>query len=331
MRAFALHEPATVEEAVATLRRLGRGARPLGGGTDLLPLLRGAVAGDGMPCPTDLVDLSSVRELCGIRVEGGAATIGAGTTLIDAIESPELRRDWPLLGQALSGVASPEVRAMATLGGNVNQRPRCWFFRGREFDCLKKGGDVCYAVEGHNRYHAIVGGHLCFIIHPSDAGTALLALDAQARIVSADGERWVPFCEYFVGPRQNLLHETVLRADELLADVVLPPPPAGARTAWRKLTDKGQDNWDFTLLSVAVRVVADGGVWRDGRIVLGGVAPVPYRAHVIEEALAGKDVRRAAREAAARIRTVARPMRDNAYKIPLVEHLVERTLLDAVA
>jgi xanthine dehydrogenase YagS FAD-binding subunit len=330
MRAFALHQPETLDEALTLLHRFGRTGRPLGGGTDLIPILRGAVAGAGMPAPTRLVDVSRVSGMSGIRINAQGAVIGAGTTLVEIIESAELRHGWPLLVDALAGVASPEIRAIATLGGNLNQRPRCWFFRGREFDCLKKGGDVCFAVDGYNRYHAIVGGHLCFIVHPSDAATALLALDARARLACVDGERWVPIAEYFVGPRENLLAETVLRDDELMVEVVIPPMPTGARSAWRKMTDKGQDNWDFTLLSVAAVVVADHGVWRGGRIILGGVAPVPYRARMLEETLAGKEVRAAVTEAMERFRTVLRPMRDNAYKIPLLEALIETTLADAL-
>lgn len=331
MKAFQLHEPKTLHDALSTLSRLGPGARPLAGGTDLIPIMRGGVAGLGMPAPTDLIDLSTVTELSRIQATADGLAIGAGTTLAEIIESPAVRRGWPLLGAALAGVSSPEVRAVATLGGNINQRPRCWFFRGREFDCLKKGGDVCFAVEGHSRYHAIIGGHLCFIIHPSDAATALLALDARARIASIEGERWVSFSEYFVGPRENLLGETVLRADELLIEVVVPPSPEGARTVWRKMTDKGRDMWDFTLVSVAAVVVAVEGVWRQGRIVLGGVAPVPYRAEIVEEALAGRDIRQVVSEATDRLKTVARPMRDNAYKVPLIQTLVESALLEAIA
>ncbi len=330
MKSFALHEPKTLDEALVLLQQLGPTARPLAGGTDLLALMRGAVAGHGMPYPTDLVDLSTVAGMSGIHVSADGVAIRAGTTLAEIAESPALREGWPLLVDAVGGIASAEVRATATLGGNINQRPRCWFFRGREFDCLKKGGDVCFAVEGHNRYHAIIGGHLCFIIHPSDTATALVALDARARIASVEGERWVPFGDYFVSPRQNLLSETVLREGEVLVEVVVPPVPAGARTVWRKLTDKGRDTWDFTLLSVAAVVVAVDGIWEDGRIVLGGVAPTPYRARVVEEALAGKDVRRALAEATERLRSVARPMRDNAYKVPLVQTVIETALLDAL-
>lgn len=327
MRAFALHEPATLDEALALLARLGPSARALGGGTDLLPLMRGNVAGAGMPEPTDLVDLSTVARLARLEAGPEGLVIGAGTTLVEIMESAEVRRGWPLLAAALGGVASSEVRALATLGGNLNQRPRCVFFRGREFDCLKKGGDVCFAVEGHNRYHAILGGHLCFIVHPSDAATALLALGARARIASAAGHRWVPLDEYYVGPRQNLLAETVLEPGELLVEVVVPPRPAALRAAWRKMTDKGRDTWDFTLVAVAVAARVVEGVWEDGRIVLGGVAPVPYRARVVEEALAGRDVRGAAARAAATLATLARPMRHNGYKVALAQTLLEDTLL----
>lgn len=330
MRTFALHEPATLDEALALLGRLGPSARPLAGGTDLLPIMRGNVAGTGMPEPTDLVDLSTV-DLARITTGPEGLVIGAGTTLVEIMESPAVRRSWPLLAAALAGVASPEVRALATLGGNLNQRPRCSFFRGREFDCLKKGGDVCFAVEGHNRYHAIIGGHLCFIVHPSDAAPALLALGARARIASAGGQRWVPLDDYYVGPRENLLAETVLTPGELLVEVMVPPVPAGTRTAWRKLTDKGRDTWDFALLSVAIAARTADGVWQDGRIVLGGVAPVPYRALVVEEALAGRDLRATAAEAAGRLAAVARPMRHNGYKVPLGQALLEETLLAVAA
>ncbi len=225
-------------------------------------------------------------------------------------------------------VASPLIRNFGTLGGNLNQRPRCWFFRGENFNCYKKGGDFCYAVTGDNRYHAIIGGELCYIVHPSDTATALLALNAQAKIVGPSGERMVPFDSYFTGPREDVLRENVLKPNEILAEVSIPTPAAGTKMAWNKIKDR--QVYDFALSSVAVAFQVENGVWKDGRVVLGGVSPVPYRAKVVEDALKGKDIKATIKQAAAAIKTVARPMSLNAYKVDLVQSLIERTVLEAL-
>jgi xanthine dehydrogenase YagS FAD-binding subunit len=331
MRAFQLHQPTTTEEAVEALASLGPDARPLAGGTDLVAgVMRDQIVGKGMPYPRHLVDLSRIPTLRGIATETHGLRIGAATPLMEIAESSDARQHWPLLAEAAESVASPEIRVVGTLGGNIHQRPRCWFFRNKDFDCVKKGGDICFAVKGDNRYNAILGGNLCYIVHPSDLATALLALGAYARVVSRDGERLIPFDDYFVAPQDDLLRESVLRPDEILADVLVPHPAPRVGQAWEKLNEKGGPTWDFALVSVAAVVDAEDGVWRDGRIVLGGVAPVPYRATVIEEALAGEDVRSTVADAARTIRDVARPMSDNAYKLELVEYLVERVVVAAV-
>jgi xanthine dehydrogenase YagS FAD-binding subunit len=234
-----------------------------------------------------------------------------------------------LLSDAAKTIASPLIRNFGTLGGNINQRPRCWFFRGEDFNCYKKGGDFCYSVTGDNTYHAIIGGELCYIVHPSDTATALLALNASARITGPSGDRVVPFDQYFHGPREDVLTENVLKPNEVMTHVVVPTPAAGTRMAWTKLKDR--QVYDFAVVSVAVAFTVDGaGKWSDGRIVLGGVSPVPYRAAVVETALKGQDVRTAAKSAAAQIRTVARPMSLNAYKVDVAQNLIERTLLQAL-
>jgi xanthine dehydrogenase YagS FAD-binding subunit len=240
----------------------------------------------------------------------------------------DLQTQFPLLTQSALSVASPLIRNFGTLGGNINQRPRCWFFRGEGFNCYKKGGDFCFAVTGDNRYHAIVGGELCYIVHPSDTATALLALNASARVTGSGGERTIAFDEYFIGPREDVLRENVLKADEIMLDVSIPAPAAGTKMGWTKIKDR--QVYDFAMASVAVSFVADGGVWRDGRVVLGGVAPVPYRAKVVEDALKGKDIKQNVKAAAAQVRTVARPMSLNAYKIDLVQGILERTILQAL-
>lgn len=332
MRAFQLHEPHTLAEAAELLAAHGTRARPLGGGTDLVAgIMRDQVIGKGLPYPAHLVDVTRVPEMVGIQVGDQGAVIGAATTLFDIAESSAVRRAWPLLAEAAARVASPEIRALGTLGGNLHQRPRCWFFRNKDFDCIKKGGDICFAVNGDNRYNAILGGHLCFIVHPSDLATALVALGASARVIRGESERRISFDDYFIGPDQDLLRETVLGPDELLVEVVVPPPAPHTYQAWERVNEKGAPTWDFALASVAVVMQVVNGVWQGGRLVLGGVAPVPFRARAMEDAFTGNDIRQALPRAIAEFRKLARPMGHNAYKVNLMEYLIERVVLAALA
>ena len=329
MKSFELYEPTTIEEAVGILTKLGPKAKVLAGGSDLVTgIMKDWVQGTGMPLPDALVDLGTIPALRGIKVDQKGATIGAFATLTEIVESGDLKRSFSLLTQAAHSVASTLIRNYGTLGGNINQRPRCWFFRGKDFDCLKKGGDTCFSVTGDNRYHAIIGGEGCYIVHPSDTATSLLALNAQAKIAGPDGERMIPFDDYFIGPGEDILRENVLQPDELLVEVFIPTPSAGTRQAWTKL--KNRQVYDFAVVSVAAAFTAKDDVWEDGRIVLGGVAPVPYRAAVIENRLKGKNIRDRVRQAAAGIRTVVRPMSMNAYKVDVTQKLLERTILEAL-
>ena len=312
------------------LDRLGGAGKVLAGGSDIVGgIMKDWVTGKGMPLPSALVDITTIPELSGIKPAATGITIGAATTLTDIVESADVQKSIPLLSEAAKTIASPLIRNFGTLGGNINQRPRCWFFRGEDFNCYKKGGDFCYSVTGDNTYHAIIGGELCYIVHPSDTSTALLALNATARITGPSGTRDVAFDTYFHGPREDVLTENILKPNELLTEVTVPTPAAGTKMAWTKLKDR--QVYDFAVVSVAAAFTVDAaGKWSDGRIVLGGVAPVPYRAAVVESALKGQDVRAAARQAAAQIRTVARPMSLNAYKVDIAQNLIERTLLQAL-
>ena len=330
MKGFELYEPTTVGEAVDTLSRLGSGAKVLAGGSDLVSgVMKDWVEGDGMPLPDALVDVTTIPELRGIRTDDAGVTIGANTTLTEIVESEVLSERFSLLTESAHSVASSLIRNFATLGGNINQRPRCWFFRGKDFDCLKKGGDFCFSVGGDNRYHAIIGSDQCYIVHPSDTATALLALNAEARIAGPDGERMVSFDDYFVSPSENILRENILEDNELMVEVFIPTPAPGTRQSWLKL--KNRQVYEFAVVSVAAAFTEDNETWTGGRIVLGGVAPVPYRATVIEDQLEGRNVRTSARQAAALIRTVARPMSQNAYKVDVAQTMVERTLLAGLA
>ncbi|MEP7200439.1 MAG: xanthine dehydrogenase family protein subunit M [Chloroflexota bacterium] len=330
MKSFELYDASTVQEAVGLLKKFGPTAKIVAGGSDLVTgVMKDWVRGKGMPYPEKLIDVTAIPEMVGIKVSGNSATIGAATTLTSIEESPDIKKTWAVLADSANSVASPLIRNFGTLGGNLNQRPRCWFFRGENFDCYKKGGDFCFAVTGDNRYHAIIGGELCYIVHPSDTATALLALNASTTVANSTGTRTVAFDEYFKGPRTDVLRENILKSDELMVNVTIPALAPNTKTAWFKLKDR--QVYDFALVSVAVVMTGQNGVWEDGRIVLGGVSPVPYRATVVEEALKGKNVKDAIKDAAQRIRTVARPMSANAYKVDIAVGLVERTIMGMVA
>src|SRR5713101_4148998 len=330
MRGFELYDATTVKEAVDLLGKYsGRTVKVVGGGSDIVGgVMKDWVQGKGMPLPEVLIDITTIKDIVGIKSDGGGTTIGAATTLSDVINDKDLASKVPVLTNAALSVASPLIRNFGTLGGNINQRPRCWFFRGEDFNCYKKGGDFCYAVTGDNRYHAIIGGELCYIVHPSDTATALLALNASAKVDGVNGGKTVLFDEYFTGPRVDVLRENILKPGEFMTHVTIPAPASGTKFGWSKLKDR--QVYDFALTSVAISFTLDGPNWKDGRVVLGGVSPVPYRAKVVEDALKGKDVKATAKAAAAQIRTVARPMSLNAYKVDVAAGLIERTLLDAM-
>lgn len=330
MRTFELYEARSVKDVVTLLDKFGPTAKILGGGTDLVTgIMKDWVQGKGMPYPEKLIDVTTIKEMVGVRATSSSVTIGASTLLTDILENEEVRSGWPLLWEAIDTVASTMTRNMATLGGNINQRPRCWFFRGENFPCYKKGGDFCFAVTGDNRPHAIIGGELCYIVHPSDSATALLALNAKARIAGPTGERTVPFDSYFIGPREDVLRENILKHNEVLVDVEIPRLAANTKTAWSKLKDRL--TYDFAVVSVAAVVTQENGVWKDGRIVLGGVAPVPWRAKVVEDALAGKNIKDNLKDAASRIRTVARPLSSNAYKVDIAVELTQRVVANTLS
>jgi xanthine dehydrogenase YagS FAD-binding subunit len=330
MKQFDLYEPASVSEAAGLLDQFGAVAKLVAGGSDLLGgVMKDWVQGKGMPLPSQIIDLTTIPNLNGITTSSDGIHIGAITTLTDVINSSDVQNTIPLLSQAAVTVASPLIRNFGTLGGNINQRPRCWFFRGENFNCYKKGGDFCYSVTGDNRYHAIIGGELCYIVHPSDTSTALLALNASAKLSGSGGDRTVPFDQYFHGPREDVLTENVLKPNEIMTEIVVPTPAAGSKMAWNKIKDRLV--YDFAVVSAAAVFTVDGsGNWVDGRITLGGVSPVPYRAQVVEDALKGKNIQNTIDQAAAQIRTVSRPMSLNAYKIDLAQGLISRTVLQAL-
>jgi len=314
---FALMRAGSISEAV---RQTKSGGVIHAGGTDLLGCLR-----DGVFSADKIVSIQGLKELRGIQpTSDGGLRIGALTTLTEIATHPVIARRYTALAQAAAAAASPQLRNQGTIGGNICQRPRCWYFRG-DFRCLRKGGETCFAVDGENEFHCIFGGSQCYIVHPSDTAPALVALEARARIVGPGGRRVVPLESFFILPRQNVTKENLLEPGDIVSDLILPPPD-GIRSSYRKVRARG--SWDFALAGVALALkVADHRVEK-ARIVLSGVAPAPWRAAAAEEVLLEKplDAETISRVAAACVNG-AEPLSQNAYKIDLVKGIVEESLL----
>lgn len=314
MCAFAYARPETLADAAALAAQPG--ARIHAGGTDLLGCLR-----DQVFSAEAVVSLSGLAELRGIRpTRDGGLRLGALVTVADLAADAAVRQRYAALAEAASQVASPQLRNQGTLGGNLCQKPRCWYYRG-DFACLRKGGELCYAVEGENQGHALFGGEMCFFVHPSDLAPALVALGASVRVNGPAGLRALPLDEFFVPPGIDPLRETVLEPGEILTEVILPAPARGLRSSYRKV--RARAVWDFALAGVALALRFDAGIVREARVVLSGVAPIPWRHRDVEAALVGTRLDAAAIAAAAAAATRgAEPMTQNAYKVELLRGLV---------
>jgi xanthine dehydrogenase YagS FAD-binding subunit len=238
-----------------------------------------------------------------------------------------VRKMYPALADAAAEVGTPQIRNAGTVGGNLNQRPRCWYFRNEEFHCLKKGGSRCFAVDGENQYHAIFGDGPCHIVHPSSLAVPAIALDAKFRIVGPAGEREVAAAEYYQMPDRNLFGETVLAPNELLTHVTL-PAPGTARNATYEVRFKQSHDWPLAFASVVLAM--NGQTVRSARVVMGAVAPVPWRSEAAERALAGKRVSdQVAIQAADAALAAAKPMSGNAYKVQIARTAVKRAIMKA--
>ncbi len=318
---FSYVRAGTLAEAIAHLR--GADVRLHAGGTDLQGCLR-----DGVFGAAKVVSIAALDELRGIRpAPGGGLRIGALTTVAEVAADQQVAKFYRALAMAAGEVASPQLRNAGTIGGNICQKPRCWYYRG-EFHCLRKGGDVCYSVSGDNRYHCIFGGSGCYIVHPSDTAPALVAFDATVRIAGPAGEREVKVAAFHVPPATDPRRETVLEPGEIVTEIVLPPAPRGVRSSYRKV--RARRAWDFAMAGVALAVQLDGDRVGRASVVLSGVAPVPWRSEAAEKALAGKRLDAATIAAAAEAAVAgAEPMEHNAYKVAMVRGLVQEEL-DAI-
>jgi xanthine dehydrogenase YagS FAD-binding subunit len=310
--------------SVAQARELAaekKGSVLKAGGIDVLDHLK-----EHLIEPPRVVDLKSIPGLSGITVEGdGSLKIGPLTTLSQVASHAAVLKTHRALAEACAEAASPQIRNVATIGGNVLQRPRCWYYRLESYKCLKKGGNVCYAWTGENRYHVIFGGGPSYAPHPSNAAVALVAFGASFTLEGAKGKRVVPAPDFFTSPAKDPERENQLADDEILTEIRV-PTAAGAKSTYTQIRERAAFDWP--LVSVAAVLKNEGGAVKDPRIVLGAVAPIPWRVPRAEAAVAGKPLNEETVSAAARAAIGgAQPLSDNGYKVSLVQTLVRRTLL----
>jgi xanthine dehydrogenase YagS FAD-binding subunit len=270
------------------------------------------------------VNLKAIHGLNKIRLEK-KLSIGALVRLSEMEHRPAILKRFPILQQAVSLAATPQLRNMATVAGNLCQHPRCWYYRSPLFHCWLKGGQRCFAVRGENKYHAILGGEICHAVHPSDLAPALMALDAKVRVAGPKGKREILLGEIYQNPRRNRRQMTVLKRNELITEVILPVPSRKSRGIFLKAMERKA--WSFALVSLAAFVSLDGNRIEKARLVLGGVAPIPWRAKEAEAILAGQrlseEVIKAAGEAGV---AGAKSLKDNGYKIQLAKGLIQKAL-----
>jgi xanthine dehydrogenase YagS FAD-binding subunit len=297
----------------------GDGARIHAGGTDLLGCMRDNIFG-----VKSVVSISDLNDLKGIRRTAEGLRIGALVTLTEIAESPDINKFYPALAQGAASVASPQLRNQGTLSGNLCQKPRCWYYRG-EFHCLRKGGDRCFAVEGENHYHCILGGQGCYIVHPSDTAPALIAYGAVIHIEGLKGKRSIPIESFFVLPAQDVTRETVVEPGEIVTEILLQPPAQDLKSSYRKV--RARRSWDFAVAGVALALQLKGDIVSSARIVLSGAAPVPWRSKEAKDFITGKILNTAnARKTGAAAVSGAQPLEHNGYKIPLFEGIIEEAL-----
>jgi xanthine dehydrogenase YagS FAD-binding subunit len=295
------------------------GARLHAGGTDLLGCLR-----DGVFTARKLVSIQAIEELRGVRETPEGLRIGALATIREVAESPVIGKFYPGLCRAAAEVGSPQLRNQGTIGGNLCQKPRCWYYRG-EFHCLRKGGDLCFAVGGENSFHAILGGDRCYYVHPSDTAPMLLALDAGVTIAGPKGVKTIPLSQFYVSPGKDVERETILGADEIVTQILLPGPGANLRTSYRKV--RARRSWDFALAGVALALRFDGARVADCRVVLAGAAPFPWRSREVEEVIRGRKPEASIiAEARKAVVKDAQALEHNAYKINLIQAVLEEEM-----
>ncbi len=318
---FELYQPESLDGALEVLDRHREKAWVLAGGMDTFDWFK-----DRVKRPEAVVDLGAIAELSGIRETDGGVEIGAMTPLAEVVGSELIRERYGLLAEAAETVATPQIRNQGTLGGNLVQDTRCWYYRAG-WPCYRAGGNICYAdtPESMNREHCIFDASRCVAVTPSDTAPALIALDAEMAIRGRRGERTVAAEEFFTGPAIDITRMTVLQPNEVLRAVRIPDTWAGADFYFEKVRDRNA--WDFPLVNVASAMRVEDGVVRDCRLSVGAVSPTPLRLDRCEEALRGQ---RIGEDVATRVAelgvTGAKPLRHNGYKVPLMRNLIRRAI-----
>jgi len=314
---FSYARPETIDEALKLLPVANTSL--YSGGTDLLTCMREQLF------PVDrVVSLSGVAGLSGIEEAGKTLRIGAMTTLAELADSQLLRERYPALAQAAASAASPQIRNQGTIGGNVCQNSRCWYYRG-EFHCIRKGGPECYAYSGDNRYHCIFGGANCFMVHPSDPLPALAALGAGIVVLGPEGERRIEAEDFAMPPSEDPTAATRLGSQEVVTAVELPGWAAGTYSAYRKV--RARRSWDFSLAGMATVIETQGGAVHRVRVVFSGVAPVPWRSKAVEKVVVENGLDPASIEKAAEAAVAdAKPLEHNAYKVQLLQGVIREEL-----
>jgi xanthine dehydrogenase YagS FAD-binding subunit len=319
---FSYVRPDKLDQAVKYLET--KKAAIHAGGTDLLGCLR-----EGIMDSSLLVSISGLKDLTGIKeTDEGGLRIGALTTITEVAENRLVAEKYPGLAQGAAEVASPQLRNQGTLGGNLCQKPRCWYYRG-EFHCLRKGGDRCFALRGENQFHAIFGhDNICVITHPSDTAPVLAALRARVNVIGPEGKRTIAVEDLHVLPNADVQVETVLKQGEIITHITIPTPPRNLYTSYRKI--RARRTWDFALAGAALSLVMEGERVVRSRIVLSGAAPIPWRSTATEQVLTDnilspKTIAKAARAAVAE----AKPLQGNKYKVDMFRGLLEEELFKA--
>jgi xanthine dehydrogenase YagS FAD-binding subunit len=318
---FELFQPTTIDDAVRLLDQHGTDALVLAGGLDSMDWLK-----DRLKKPKVVVDLGQIKELKGVREANGGIEIGAMTPLTEVVKNPIVREKYSLLMQAAELVASPQIRNQGTIGGNVSQDTRCWYYRGG-WSCYRAGGNICYAdtPTAINREHAIFDADRCVAVNPSDTAPALVALDAQMVIRGSRGERVVNAEDYWIGPGIDITRMNVLQPNELLVAIRIPATMAGAQFYFEKVRDR--QVWDFPLVNVASAIKPNGGNIGESRIVVNAVAAKPRRLRNVEAFIAGKPRNEETATAAGQMAVQgAQTLRHNGYKVPLMRNLVKRAI-----
>jgi xanthine dehydrogenase YagS FAD-binding subunit len=319
--AFELFQPTTVDDALALQARHGAKAWVLAGGLDSFDWFK-----DRIKRPEVVIDLSQIKELRGIRSVGDGIEIGAMTTLTEVVRHPMVREKYGILPNAAEAAASPQIRNQGTIGGNVSQDARCWYYRGG-WPCYRAGGNICYAdtPTGLNREHAILDADRCVAVNPSDTAPALIALDAKMVVRTPKGERVVNAEDYFIGPAIDITRMTILQPGDLLTAIRIPSTWAGSQFYFEKVRDRSV--WDFALVNVAAAMVISGNTIERIRLVVNGVAAHPVRLTAVEAAVQGKPRNEQTAELAGQLAIQgAQPLQHNGYKVPLMRNLVKRAI-----